>query len=192
MRYIIFFLTIASCVPKSAADQAKAFSERTGGQVDGSLTPIGKRGGYAQSPQDGAGMDLQDASGGQFCVHQKGSDRIWGNATAESLTAGREHYAEQAVVAFGAYDSLDKFGNGPDRTTGIPGKLAKARAKEDFNEAGAGTGSMWLDYVLEWCAPLPPIATTTRYLTVTKWAPDHKHPAVFIWKIKGTPTATTP
>ena len=195
MRHIILLLllllTLASCVPKSAADQAKAFNERTGGQVDGSLNPIGDRGGYAQSPQDGHGLDLHDASGGQLCVRQDGSDRIWFKATAESLTAGRQRYAGQVVVAVGAYDSLDKFGKGPDKSSGIPGKLAKAKAKEDFNEAGAGTGSMWLDYVLEWCAPLPAIASTTRYLTVTKWAPDHEHPAVFIWKIKGTPTATT-
>lgn len=190
MRHLILLVSIASCIPKSAADQAKAFNERTSGQVDGSLAPIGDLGAHAQSPQDGAGMDLQDTSNGRFCVRQKGSDRIWRDATAESLTAGRQRYAAQTAAAFGAYDSLDKFGNGPDKSSGIRGKLAKARAKEYFDEGYKGTGSMWLDYVVEWCAPMPAITATTKYLTVTKWAPDHEHPAVYIWQIKGTPTAT--
>lgn len=189
VKYLVVLLGAASCVPKSAADQAKHANDNYMGSLDGALQPVGKHGEHAQSAQDGAGMSFTGATGGRMCIQQEGGDRIWYSATAESITSGRQRYVAKTHVAVGAYDSLDGFGNGPDPSSGIAGTVASTKTKEHFRENNVpGTGSMWLDYVLEWCAPMPAITASTRYITATKWAPDHEHPAVFIWQIKGTPT----
>jgi hypothetical protein len=195
MRSAFFVLALASCQPKTASEQAKYAADRKTvmGELDGSLTPIGERGATADGRfETKYDLTVQRVSSGKLCL--QGIDRFAINfSSPEKAEAGFAAYARDSRIVLAAYDSQDAIKGWPDKATGVPGRLVESFVKNHpwVNSSNETRDSYYLHFVLEWCAPLPAISATTKYLTATEFANGLEHPSLFIWRITGTPTATS-
>ena len=198
MKWTVIVLAVASCVPKTATEQAKYAADGNGviGDVDGSLQPIGKDGEIAGSEQASRDfqLSLQGISNGRLCVRMRDLVPILFDEKASQVRAQLELRASKTIIAVGAYESLGTFQDWPDRRTAVPGTLISAEEKNHpyKDHDGDSHDSYYLHYVIEWCAPVPAIAATTKFITATKWPGRDAPAALFVWRIKGTPTPTAP
>ncbi len=193
-----------SCValtgPKTFAEQANAAVDKNGkpaattGHLDANLSPID---GHliAHSPRSDIGLTVASIEDGQMCVHNTTSAQHFpSHETVQEDLAQYEEGGSQAVIAFGAHDTLSGLpGNAPWPPR--PGKAKyrlvdhKLTKKSHIRESDGSKQTIeTLAVVQEWCAAAPKISPSTRYLTATVFKDDTN--ALFVWVIDGAPAAT--
>jgi hypothetical protein len=193
MQRMLLVLVLASCsTPKTAAEQAKyaAGDDARVGEVDGDLAPR-EHGAVASSAQTLFKLTLRGVADGALCVRIDDRAPLDRRSDGGKLRTKIEEATQAITMVAGAYDSLNTFKDWPDQRSGVKGRMIEAETKNlPYRDAdGESHDSYYFDYILEWCAPVPAVTATTKFITVSTFDPKADRPALFVWRIKGAAVA---
>jgi hypothetical protein len=201
---VAVLLTTAACSPLTLGDGVKAFKsdDHRMGALDANLRALPEQPAASrhEDPRDPAiAFNVDDGhksltwggyDGRQMCATTMAEWQLGGEDTYENAKPKFEEAVHQAVIVFGAYDSLDAVPHDwPVPPASSNNRVADSRVTTGKYQDADGDWhkTHTAEFDLEFCGPAPAITSSTRVITAMAYNKESKEWHLYAWKIVGSP-----